>query len=286
MKDKFNDTLDIDDIGFDDEYDADPEEEFETDSEDEMGIEEYEQYTDEYVEEYTEQADEQVDEQTAASNNKKSKKKRSLLSKKSNEPEEPEVIPDKKLVLLMDKYIPEFITYCRNAGLNVHSIFYKVEDAENFLLFNEEIRLVVFETGIGKFNSIALREYVANLIGMCEDDKDVSVFYTDSVIKSDVKQQNREAHNRVKWHKYITTITSIAELLQYKENFILDGSEMQDTSEEDIQHLKGQEVDLSDHKASKVVRMITPDTIRNNILEVYGVDESKYKSIEAFEPRY
>ena len=111
----------------------------------------------------------------------KPKKKRGKKKKGEEAEAEEEVIPDRTLVIHMDRSIPNFLTYCRNLGLNVHSIFHSVKDMEDFLLFRSQVRIVIMETGVGKCNNINNGQDVVRLIGTCDGGRAVTVSFTDSV---------------------------------------------------------------------------------------------------------
>ena len=76
----------------------------------------------------------------------------------------------------------------RESGLNVSRIFKNIADARDELIMQTEpYRLVVVETGLGRFTSTSQRKEIIDLLGICTDeDSRASVFYTDSVLKIDV----------------------------------------------------------------------------------------------------
>lgn len=216
----------------------------------------------------------------------KPKKKRGKKKKGEEAEAEEEVIPDRTLVILMDRSIPNFLTYCRNLGLNVHSIFHSVKDMEDFLLFRSQVRIVIMETGVGKFNNINNRQDVVSLIGSCDEDRAVTVFFTDSVLRMDAKQLGRQLYKSVQWHKFDSTLVSIATLLEYKENFILGDDYQQETfSETNLLHSRGKRTKLDDTRKA-VPKLITPEFLRMNVIDAYDDKESKYKPLEEFVPKY
>lgn len=216
----------------------------------------------------------------------KPKKKRGKKKKGEEAEAEEEVIPDRTLVILMDRSIPNFLTYCRNLGLNVHSIFHSVKDMEDFLLFRSQVRIVIMETGVGKFNNINNRQDVVSLIGSCDEDRAVTVFFTDSVLRMDAKQLGRQLYKSVQWHKFDSTLVSIATLLEYKENFILGDDYQQETfSETNLLHSRGKRTKLDDTRKA-VPKFITPEFLRMNVIDAYDDKESKYKPLEEFVPKY
>ena len=224
-----------------------------------------------------EKEDEPVEEESS-----KKKKKKGKGSK--SEPEE-EVIPDKTLIILLDRNIPKFLTYCRGLGLNVHSVFNSVKDIEDFLLFRENVRVVIMETGIGKFNNINNRPDIVNLIGSCDADRSITVFYTDSVLRTDVKHLGRDLYKSVQWHKFDSTMVSIATLLEYKENFVLGDDYQQETdTESNLLHMRGKATKMDDAR-KPVPKLITPEFIRMNVIDAYDERDSKYKPIEEFVPK-
>lgn len=138
------------------------------------------------------------------------------------EVDENEPKPDMILYVVIDKYFEGMINYMRESGLNVSCIFKSISDARDELLMQTEpYRLVVIETGLGRFTSTNQRKELIDLLGVCTDeDSRASVFYTDSVLKIDVTRELGKNPN-IRWDKYKNTALLVSKLLKMHENFIL-----------------------------------------------------------------
>ncbi|MBO5388567.1 MAG: hypothetical protein J6A59_10565 [Lachnospiraceae bacterium] len=138
--------------------------------------------------------------------------------------------PDMILYIVIDKYIEGLINYMRESGLNVSRIFKNIADARDELIMQTEpYRLVVVETGLGRFTSTSQRKEIIDLLGICTDeDSRASVFYTDSVLKIDVIRELGKDTN-IKWEKYKNTALTVVRLLKLHENFVLSDEQNLDT---------------------------------------------------------
>lgn len=147
-----------------------------------------------------------------------------------NEVNTDEAKPDMILYIVIDKYIEGLINYMRESGLNVSRIFKNIADARDELIMQTEpYRLVVVETGLGRFTSTSQRKEIIDLLGICTDeDSRASVFYTDSVLKIDVIRELGKDAN-IKWEKYKNTALTVVRLLKLHENFILSDEQGFDT---------------------------------------------------------
>lgn len=130
--------------------------------------------------------------------------------------QEPEIqVQDVVLYIIIDRKIHGLLGYFRNYGVNVSKIFTDIAEARNTMLMQTELsRLVVIDTGTGKFTNMASRRELVDLMGICDEDTKISVFYTDSVIKSEISSAAEVDDKHIDWSKYKSTAVVLALLLQ------------------------------------------------------------------------
>lgn len=217
--DGFDDLSDFDDDDVTLEEDA--ETVVEEASVEETKAEEIEVETDsaesEEVTESTE-AEEETDttESTVDNHNKASK------SSKEVEPEKP---VDLVLYMIIDKPIAGLREYFINYGIKLSRVFSNIAEARDHLLMQvEPTRIIVVDTGSGRFTNMSSRKALVDLLGICDEDTKVSVFYTDNIIKFEVSGAEETEDKQIEWYKYRSTPDMLANLLQHKkkENYIFD----------------------------------------------------------------
>jgi len=141
------------------------------------------------------------------------------------------------LYLIADKTFPGMLSYFRYYGLKVTKIFSNIEEAKDTLLMQiEPCKIVVVDSGTGKFTSISARRSLIDLLSISDETNKVSVFYTDSIIRSEAKNEISIEEKDITWHKYRSTADVLANLLQnlIKEHYVYDikDAEEVDKSEE------------------------------------------------------
>lgn len=108
------------------------------------------------------------------------------LSKPINTFDNSEVVD---LLLIREKYNEYTELYFRENGVPITKYFRNFDDVEIALLMgNEKTRLVIIEEGLGDFITMANRNAINSLVGMCDgENKRVLIFYINSLLKSDTK---------------------------------------------------------------------------------------------------
>lgn len=183
--------------------------------------EEVEASTDESEETASAEEEESTDveeaEQVSKGNGKNSKS-----SKKEEEPEKP---VDLVLYMIIDKPIAGLREYFINYGIKLSRVFSNINEARDHLLMQvEPTRIIVVDTGSGRFTNMSSRRALVDLLGICDEDTKVSVFYTDNIIKFEVSGAEETEDKQIEWYKYRSTPDMLANLLQHKkkENYIFD----------------------------------------------------------------
>lgn len=150
------------------------------------------------------------------------------------------------LYAITDKYNLGTISYYRNYGVNISRIFTNLEEARDTLLMQvEPFRVVVIDSGTGRFTNMGSRKQLIDLLGICDIDTKIAVFYTDSAIKTDVELADEVEDKKIEWFRFKSTPDVVAHLLQMskKENYIFDMEEQPDEEvDENILETRGLEI--------------------------------------------
>ncbi len=153
---------------------------------------------------------------------KKAKKKK---KKKGAKDDEPIVKTDVRLYILTDSVNLNIADYFQSYGISIAHIYNDIAQFANELIFEDsDYKVVVLETGSTRFISSKKREELINAIGMCNSKEDIEVFYTDAVIKSDLKYSKGTIDKSYNWHKYKSTVDTLIELLRLTEKYNFIGS--------------------------------------------------------------
>lgn len=222
-----SDSDGFDDLSDFDDDDADLEGDVETVTEkasvEETETEELEVETDSVEsEEVTESAD--VEEETDIAETTVDDHDKNSKSSKE-ETEEPEKPVDLVLYMIIDKPIAGLREYFINYGIKLSRVFSNIAEARDHLLMQvEPTRIIVVDTGSGRFTNMSSRKALVDLLGICDEDTKVSVFYTDNIIKFEVSGAEETEDKQIEWYKYRSTPDMLANLLQHKkkENYIFD----------------------------------------------------------------
>ena len=157
-----------------------------------------------------------------AKSKKKSKKKSSNNETSCDEP----VAQKQKvsLFVLTDKLTPHMMEFARDSGLAVSNIFTSVDDLKSLLMTTFGVtRIVVVDSGTGRFVAPATRKDLIDAIGMADDDVKFTVFYTSNLLKEDAKNTLTDNSANVEWVPYKCTSVCVAVMLMHKaEEYVYD----------------------------------------------------------------
>lgn len=131
----------------------------------------------------------------------------------------------KKIIayLVTDRPVHGLINYFRECGINISNIYTSIKSARNTILMQTEpCRIIISDTGLGKFTTTRTRQELIDMIGICDENNKVTVFYTDSVLKVDSVKELGKDNIGIDWHKYTGTINMAVNILNYNEEYILD----------------------------------------------------------------
>lgn len=186
------------------------------------------------------------------------------------------------LYIIMDKSNPSTLQYYRECGINVSKIFTNINDAKDTLLMQiNPVKILIVDTGTGRFSAMGSRKELLDLMGICDEDARISVYYTDTVIKSEVEYNESFEERNIHWHRFKSNTDVVAHLLRNvgKENYIYDNEDKDKVSEtpEDILDFTGFKVD-----EPKQINIGEPSITLNDI-KVHMVDnESTEDEIESY----
>lgn len=231
--------------------------------------------------------------ETGSTSNKKDKKKKEKKAKadkkktakeSENAEEKPvEQVEDVVLYIITDRHLPNMLQYYRERGVNVSNIFDSIEDARSALILNiEKSRLVILDTGMGQFSNMGTRRQIIDLIGISDEENRISVYYTDSVIKSEVEYSDEVTGRKISWHKYRSTADVVAHILKHKnEHYVLDFNADKDGSDSKPVYMDrpGFKVDIEKvpvigtmaFTSKDVMRHLDEESAEVNQLEAYEV---------------
>lgn len=184
------------------------------------------------------------------------------------------------LYVITDKPIPGLLEYMRSFGLNVTAVFSQVDLARGYLLMQSlPTRVVIVDSGTGKFMTTTIRKELIDMIGVNGEDSKFTVFYSDSALKSDANSSLGKVAKSVEWIKYSNTAVMVASLLLHHEKYILDESTAmsESTVDDSILAYVGAKVECeSDDKIG--VPIINSDLILKNVVQ------SNDDGLRGFEP--
>lgn len=157
-----------------------------------------------------------------AKSKKKSKKKSG-----NNETSYVEPVTQKQkvsLFVLTDKLTPHMMEFARDSGLAVSNIFTSVDGLKSLLMTTFGVtRIVVVDSGTGRFVAPATRKDLIDAIGMADEDVKFTVFYTSNLLKEDAKNTLTDNSANVEWVPYKCTSVCVAVMLMHKaEEYVYD----------------------------------------------------------------
>lgn len=182
-----------------------------------------------------EQSENIIDANNKVKNNKDKKEKKVKKSKETEEVAKPVEKKDCILYVVTDKPTRGLVEYMRSCGLNVTNIYDNIADMRNILLMQfENTRIAIIDSGTGKFITPTIRRELIDMIGANDDDTRFTVFYTDSILRSDANTELGKAAKTIEWIKYQSTPIFVASMLCHEnENYIIDKANEYKESKED-----------------------------------------------------
>ena len=130
---------------------------------------------------------------------------------------------DSIVYLVIDRHVHGLINYFRECGILVSNIYTNIEDARNTILIQSKpCRIIIADSGLGKFSTTKIRQELIDMIGICDENNNVTVFYTDSALKVDSLRKLGDVKLAIDWFKYAGTASMVATLLKYDEKYTLD----------------------------------------------------------------
>ena len=155
------------------------------------------------------------------------------------------------LYLVSDKAVPGLLEYLNDCGLAVTDIFDGVESLKNTLLLqSNRARIVIIDSGTGRFISPNVRKELVDIIGMNDENLQFTIFYTDNILKSTTIQELGKMGKELEWVKYSSTVVVAAYLLMKHEKYNIrrkamsdaEYSQKTDSLRNKLKYIKGSEV--------------------------------------------
>ena len=180
---------------------------------------------------------------------------------------------DKILYIVIDKPVPGILNYLRESGLKVSKLFSDIGRAKNAVLMQDEpLRIVVIDTGVGAFTTTTMRKEMIDMLGMLDEENQISVFYTDSALKVDTLRTLGKSGKEIDWNQYKSTSIVAATILSYNENYKYDSmcdKDEHSESSDDILNFKGLTTGLQETPRMKISGF-SGDAIINHLLNSEG----------------
>lgn len=178
-------------------------------------------------------------------------------------------IPKQEMVLyiITDKPITGELRYYREAGLGVSRIFTNVEEARGRLLMQSKpTRIVVVDTGTGKFMTTSIRRELIDMIGANDENNKFTVIYTDSALKSETIRDVGKMGKTIEWVEYESTAAMVAYMLQHHEIYLLEKSADKIEEEDQASALKYKGIRVEGlTEGERLVPMLSGDAITRHI---------------------
>lgn len=185
------------------------------------------------------------------------------------------------LYVIIDKPIFGLINYFRESGLKVSNIFSDILEAKNAVLMQSEpTRIVVIDTGLGRFTTTTMRAELIDMLGISDEQNKTTVFFTDSVLKVDTNRALGKSGKNIDWIQYQSTAIVVATILEYGENYKFDMEDEVDLMghEDDLLSFKGltlkakdnPRMDISGFSSDAILTHLVNS--EDNILEGYKVN--------------
>lgn len=186
------------------------------------------------------------------------------------------------IYILTDRPVANLTHYLRQHGVAVSRVFNNIKEAGDQLMFEmNPCRLVIADTGLGKFTGVSSRKEIIDVLSMVDEDHFMTVFYTDKFLKNEVRDSIEVDYKKITWHKYKSTAELVARLLLSKEKFIL--SDEADTDEVDVDDIltsKGLTQLVKESKHSIGTPAITEDQLLKNL------ENPDYEELKAYKVKY
>lgn len=188
------------------------------------------------------------------------------------------------LYIVSDRNHMGLINYFRSLGIKVSNVYSRIEDARDSLLMQvAKSRLVIVDTGTGRFTNTNSRKVLIDTIGISDEESRIAIFYTDSVLKSEVDSALSIADKDIQWYKYKTTADLAANilLLNKKENYVYDNEAENDKliTFKEASVLKGKKFDYGEF-VNLGAPTISPQLVIANL------DNDAQSQIKAYDIRY
>lgn len=124
------------------------------------------------------------------------------------------------LFILCDNATNKFKEYIQETEIGAATVYSDIDKARDELMLEfDAYRLVIVDTGTGKFSGIAQRIDIVDILGMMDDGCTASIFYTDEALRADIKQHIGKNTNKIGMTRYNGTADMILEITRLGEKY-------------------------------------------------------------------
>lgn len=125
---------------------------------------------------------------------------------------------ERALYIVTDRKTDKLMKYIDSVGLNVTKVYESITDARNELLLEfDPYRVVVVDTGTGKFTNVSSRKELMDMVGIMDEEARVSIIYTESALKSEAKSILGRRYKEIHWERYKGTPNVVTDIVKLKE---------------------------------------------------------------------
>lgn len=228
-----------------------------------------------YEQQGNEQGEVQLSKKELKKLQKAEKKAAKAMGKSKGDGDAQQEVPIEKpkmmLYLVIDKPVEGLLNYFRMSGVNVSNIYSDIGEAKNEVIMQSDpLRIVIVDTGLGKFTTTTMRAELIDMMGISDDQNRTTVFYTDSALKVDTLHTLGKSGKDIDWFKYQSTALVVATLLSYNEEYILNSesdnlADQKKTQANDVLNFKGLTSGLPDVPRMEITGF-TSDAIMTHIV--------------------
>lgn len=184
------------------------------------------------------------------------------------------------LYIIVDKAKSGMYEYLRGLGICVSEIFTDIKSARGRLFtISDPVRIVVVDSGTGQFIAPTIRKDLIDMMGLADEDTKFTVFYTDSILKSDTTDTLGKSAKDIEWIKYNGTVSMAANIMSHNEKYVYSDSvddTIQNVSRDILNYVGEQNEDI---KLEEQNRQFLNS---KELLEM--MQSSEYKELKSFEP--
>lgn len=139
------------------------------------------------------------------------------------------------LYILVERDTKLVGNYLANIGINIKNIYNDIEEVKIAMLVEQRpAKLVIIESGEGKFTYAAAKEEIYDLLGICDTgDRVITIYHVRPTLKTEFRA-GRTTGSKIKWYKYKGMASALSDISKGVIGITEDGDRKIGDSFEDI----------------------------------------------------